>query len=303
MRAPAGWLECVANVSEGREPAVLDALSSALQAVPELQLWHRDAGWDAHRTVYTFAGPADSVVNGCIALVGAAAAHIDMRTHHGAHPRIGAVDVCPLVALRPEESALADQAAERVASGLASIPAGGWFYSRNARRPEFRLLANVRKGQYEGVEARSASLDFGSYHPAFGAMALGARDFLLAYNVNLSETNLAVAKAIAASVREHAGGGLPGVRAIGWDTPEFGCSQVSCNVTDISQAALKDVYDAVDQLARNYGLRARGSELIGMPPLAAFRGFSSAEEGANYLGLSSVVQFDVRDRVIEYRFA
>lgn len=303
MRAPAGWLECVANVSEGREPAVLDALSSALQAVPELQLWHRDTGWDAHRTVYTFAGPADAVVNGCIALVGAAAAHIDMRSHQGAHPRIGAVDVCPLVALRPEESMLADQSAERVAQALTELPAGGWFYSRNARSPEFRLLANVRKGQYEGVEARSASFDFGSYYPAFGAMALGARDFLLAYNVNLSESNLAVAKAIAASVREHAGGGLPGVRAIGWDTPEFGCSQVSCNVTDISQAALKDVYDAVDQLARNYGLRARGSELIGMPPLEAFRGFSSAEEGANYLGLSSVVPFDVSDRVIEYRFS
>jgi len=303
VQAPSGWLECVANVSEGREPAVLDALSSAIRDVPELQLWHRDAGWDAHRTVYTFAGPADAVVNGCIALVGAAAAHIDMRQHHGAHPRIGAVDVCPLVALRPEESALADQSAERVAQGLAELPAGGWFYSRNARRPEFRLLANVRMGQYEGVEARSERFDFGSYHLAFGAMALGARDFLLAYNVNLSETNLAVAKTIAAAVREHVGGGLPGVRAIGWDTPEFGCSQVSCNVTDISQAALKDVYDTVDQLARNYGLRARGSELIGMPPLAAFRGFSSAQEGANYLGLSSVVAFDVRDRVIEYRFA
>ena len=116
MHAPAGWLECVANVSEGRDSDVLDALSSALLGVPEVQLWHRDAGWDAHRTVYTFAGPTDAVVDGCIALVAAAAKHIDMRQHHGAHPRIGAVDVCPLVALRPEESALADQAAERVAS-------------------------------------------------------------------------------------------------------------------------------------------------------------------------------------------
>jgi glutamate formiminotransferase len=302
VRAPAGWLECVANVSEGRNSAVLDALSSALYAVPEVQLWHRDAGWDAHRTVFTFAGPAEAVVNGCITLAGAAAACIDMRRHNGAHPRIGAVDVCPLVALRPEESSLADESAERVALGLAGLPVGGWFYSRNARRPEFRLLASVRKGQYEGVEARSASFDFGSYHPEFGAMALGARDFLLAYNVNLSETNLAAAKAIAAAIREHVGGGLPGVRAIGWDTPEFGCSQVSCNVTDISQAALKDIFDAVDQLARNHGLRAHGSELIGMPPLAAFRGFSSAEEGANYLGLSSVVPFDVKTRVIEYRF-
>jgi glutamate formiminotransferase len=226
-----------------------------------------------------------------------------MRGHRGTHPRIGAVDVCPLVALRPEQSSLADLAAEQVAQGLAGLPAGGWFYSRNARRPEFRLLANLRKGQYEGVEARRASFDFGTYRPEFGAMALGARDFLLAYNVNLSEINLDVAKAIAAAIREHVGGGLPGVRAIGWDTPEFGCSQVSCNVTDLNQAVLKDVYDAVDQLARIHGLRAHGSELIGMPPLAAFRGFSSAEDGANYLGLSSVVPFQVRDRVIEYRFA
>lgn len=303
MRAPAGWLECVANVSEGRDPAVLDALRDALHAVPQLQLWHRDAGWDAHRTVYTFAGPAEAVVDGCIALVAAAAVHIDMRQHHGAHPRIGAVDVCPLVALRPEESTLADLAAERVAQGLAGLSAGGWFYSRNARRTEFKLLANVRKGQYEGVEARRASFDFGSYHAHFGAMALGARDFLLAYNVNLSETNLAAAKAIAAAVREHADGGLPGVRAIGWDTPEFGCSQVSCNITDLNRAVLKDVFDTVRQLAKNYGLEAQGSELIGMPPLSAFRGFSTAEEGANYLGLSSVVPFDVRDRVIEYRLA
>jgi glutamate formiminotransferase len=226
-----------------------------------------------------------------------------MRHHHGAHPRIGAVDVCPLVALRPEDGMLADQAAEKVAQLMHDLPAGGWFYSRNARRPEFRLLANVRKGQYEGLEIRANELDFGRYEPRFGAMALGARNFLLAYNVNLSAVDLDAAKAIAAQVRERPEGGLPGLRAIGWDTPEFGCSQVSCNVTDLSQLALKDVYDEVDRLARERGLRAAGSELIGMPPLSAFRGFTSAIEGANYLGLSSVVPFDVPSRVIEYRFA
>ena len=303
MRAPAGWLECVANVSEGRDSAVLDAMAEALTASPGVELWHRDVGFDAHRTVYTFAGPADAVVSGCVNLIKSAAARIDMRGHHGAHPRIGAVDVCPLVALRPEEAALADQAAEDVARLIQDLPAGGWFYSRNARRPEFRLLANVRKGQYEGLEARAHELDFGRYHPRFGAMALGARDFLLAYNVNLSEVNLEAAKAIASQIRERTDGGLPGLRSIGWDTPEFGCSQVSCNVTDLSRLALKEVYDAVDLLARNFGLAAAGSELIGMPPLRAFRGFSSAEEGANYLGLSSVVPFDVPSRVIEYRFA
>ncbi len=302
MRAPAGWLECVANVSEGRDAAVLDALSAALCATPGVELWHRDVGLDAHRTVYTFAGPADAVVQGCVNLIEGATQLIDMRAHHGTHPRIGAVDVCPIVALRPEEAALADQAAEKVAQLLHDLPAGGWFYSRNARRPEFRLLANVRKGQYEGLKARAHELDFGRYDPRFGAMALGARDFLLAYNVNLSAVDLEAAKAVAAKVREQPDGGLPGLRAIGWDTPEFGCSQVSCNVTDLTRLALKDVYDEVDRLARELGLRAAGSELIGMPPLSAFRGFPSAEEGANYLGLSSVVPFDVPSRVIEYRF-
>ncbi|MFM8564674.1 MAG: glutamate formiminotransferase, partial [Bacteroidota bacterium] len=124
-----------------------------------------------------------------------------------------------------------------------------------------------------------------------------------AYNVNLSAVNLDAARAIAAEVREHASGGLPGVRAIGWDTPAFGCSQVSCNITDLNRTVLKEVYDAVDRLARVHGLEARGSELIGMPPLSAFRGFSSAEDGADYLGLSSVVPFAVRERVIEHRFS
>lgn len=302
MRAPAGWLECVANVSEGRDTRVLDALAQAVSAAPDVELWHRDMGSDAHRTVYTFAGPADAVVQGCVNLIEAATQLIDMRDHHGTHPRIGAVDVCPLVALRPEEAALADQAAEAVAEKIEHLPAGGWFYSRNARRPEFRLLANVRKGQYEGVAERADQFDFGRYEPQFGAMALGARDFLLAYNMNLSAINLDAAKSIAAQVRERPDGGLAGLRSIGWDTPEFGCSQVSCNVTDLSRLALKDVYDEVDRLAHKYGLHAAGSELIGMPPAAAFRGFSSVEEGAHYLGLSSVVPFDVPSRVIEYRF-
>jgi glutamate formiminotransferase len=242
------------------------------------------------------------MIDGCESLIAAASEHIDMRSHEGSHPRIGAVDVCPLVALRPEDGSLAKESARQVAKRISTLKAGGWFYGLSATRPEYALLANLRRGQYEGLAQRSLDFDFGSYHPRFGAMALGARDFLLAYNVNLSGLNASAAKAISAQIREQNGGGMPGLRSIGWDAPLFGCSQVSCNITDLNRLSLKEVYDRVDALAADFGLRAAGSELIGMAPLKAFRGFGSAQEGADYLGLSSVVSFDVSSRIIEERF-
>ena len=302
MQAPKNWLQCAANISEGRDLRIIDALSAALEQVPGVQLWHRDIGPDANRSVLTFAGEARFVVDGCESLIAAAEAHIDMRMHQGSHPRIGAVDVCPLVALRTEDGSLAIETAGLVAKRISTLKAGGWFYGLSAARPEYVLLATLRKGQYEGLAQRSSDFDFGSYHPRFGAMALGARDFLLAYNVNLSGLNASAAKAISAQIREQVGGGMPGLRSIGWDAPLFGCSQVSCNITDLNRLSLKEVYDRVDSLAADFGMRAAGSELIGMAPLKAFRGFRSAEEGADYLGLSSVVSFDASSRVIEERF-
>jgi glutamate formiminotransferase len=242
------------------------------------------------------------MIDGCESLIAAAGEHIDMRSHEGSHPRIGAVDVCPLVALRPEDGNLAIETVRQVAKRISTLKAGGWFYGLSAARPEYALLANLRRGQYEGLAQRSLDFDFGSYHPRFGAMALGARDFLLAYNVNLSGLNASAAKAISAQIREQNGGGMPGLRSIGWDAPLFGCSQVSCNITDLNRLSLKEVYDRVDALAADFGMRAAGSELIGMAPLKAFRGFRSAQEGADYLGLSSVVSFDASSRIIEERF-
>ena len=302
MQAPKNWLQCAANISEGRDLRIIDALSAALEQVPGVQLWHRDIGPDANRSVLTFAGEAQYMIDGCESLIAAAAAHIDMRMHQGSHPRIGAVDVCPLVALRPEDGSLAIETAGLVAKRISTLKAGGWFYGLSAARPEYVLLANLRKGQYEGLAQRSSDFDFGSYHPRFGAMALGARDFLLAYNVNLSGLNASAAKEISAQIREQSGGGMPGLRSIGWDAPLFGCSQVSCNITDLNRLSLKDVYDRVDALAADFGMRAAGSELIGMAPFKAFRGFRSAEEGADYLGLRSVASFDASSRIIEERF-
>jgi len=300
--SPKAWLQCAANISEGRDLRIVDALCAAVEQVPGVHLWHRDIGPDANRSVLTFAGEAQHMIDGCESLIAAAAEHIDMRSHEGSHPRIGAVDVCPLVALRPEDGNLAIETVRQVAKRISTLKAGGWFYGLSAARPEYALLANLRRGQYEGLAQRSLDFDFGSYHPRFGAMALGARDFLLAYNVNLSGLNAPAAKAISAQIREQPGGGMPGLRSIGWDAPLFGCSQVSCNITDLNRLSLKEVYDRVDALAADFGMRAAGSELIGMAPLKAFSGFRSAQEGADYLGLSSVVSFDVSSRIIEERF-
>ena len=302
MLSPKAWLQCAANISEGRDLRIVDALCAAVEQVPGVHLWHRDIGPDANRSVLTFAGEAQHMIDGCESLIAAAAEHIDMRSHEGSHPRIGAVDVCPLVALRPEDGNLAIETVRQVAKRISTLKAGGWFYGLSAARPEYALLANLRRGQYEGLAQRSLDFDFGSYHPRFGAMALGARDFLLAYNVNLSGLNASAAKAISAQIREQNGGGMPGLRSIGWDAPLFGCSQVSCNITDLNRLSLKEVYDRVDALAADFGMRAAGSELIGMAPLKAFRGFRSAQEGADYLGLSSVVSFDASSRIIEERF-
>jgi len=300
--SPKAWLQCAANISEGRDLRIVDALCAAVEQVPGVHLWHRDIGPDANRSVLTFAGEAQHMIDGCESLIAAAGEHIDMRSHEGSHPRIGAVDVCPLVALRPEDESLAKESAHQVAKRISTLKAGGWFYGLSAARPEYALLANLRRGQYEGLAQRSLDFDFGSYHPRFGAMALGARDFLLAYNVNLSGLNAPAAKAISAQIREQPGGGMPGLRSIGWDAPLFGCSQVSCNITDLNRLSLKEVYDRVDALAADFGMRAAGSELIGMAPLKAFSGFRSAQEGADYLGLSSVVSFDASSRIIEERF-
>ena len=302
MLSPKAWLQCAANISEGRDLRIVDALCAAVEQVPGVHLWHRDIGPDANRSVLTFAGEAQHMIDGCESLIAAAAEHIDMRSHEGSHPRIGAVDVCPLVALRPEDGNLAIETVRQVAKRISTLKAGGWFYGLSAARPEYALLANLRRGQYEGLAQRSLDFDFGSYHPRFGAMALGARDFLLAYNVNLSGLNAPAAKAISAQIREQPGGGMPGLRSIGWDAPLFGCSQVSCNITDLNRLSLKEVYDRVDALAADFGMRAAGSELIGMAPLKAFNGFRSAQEGADYLGLSSVVSFDASSRIIEEQF-
>ncbi|MDG1253303.1 MAG: hypothetical protein P8N56_06455 [Schleiferiaceae bacterium] len=295
------WLECVANVSEGRRHEVISVLQRAIQSIPDALLLHADSSYDAHRTVFTFVGPEDAVVNAVLHLARACHEHIDMRQHSGYHPRIGALDVCPIIALSPEAENSAEHAVRRIATGLAEGGMGGWFYALSAQREQYRDLAEVRRGEYEGLPARATSFDFGGFDPRFGAIALGKRPFLIAYNINVKSRDLGLVREVARRIRQKTPGGLPGVKAIGWDSPVFSCSQVSCNIVNLNECSLKQLFDRVQREVHTLGSSLKGSELIGLAPIYAFRDFDRIEDAVNYLGLDRVKSFRISERILEYR--
>ena len=183
-------VECVANVSEGRNLVTLDRMSTAIRQIPGCLLLHRDVGHDAHRSVFTFAGSGEAVAQAALALADTCLRHIDMRQHQGSHPRIGALDVCPIVPLSPEADSEADATVAAIAAGLENRGVGGWLYAQSACHPGYADLAEVRRGEYEGLPDRRIPMDFGVYQPAFGATALGKRPFLLAYNIHVRGRNV-----------------------------------------------------------------------------------------------------------------
>jgi glutamate formiminotransferase/formiminotetrahydrofolate cyclodeaminase len=301
-----GWLECIPNVSEGRNLRLLEEFAAAIQSVPGVHLLHQDANADAHRTVYTFVGPAEAVVEAALQLYAAVAERLDLRQHAGAHPRQGAVDVCPLVPLGTTSWEVAQEAARNLGRRLAEeLQLGGWFYEKNATRPERRLLANLRRGGYEALGHKAADpawvLDFGTFRQAdsFGATVLGARPFLIAYNFTLSSNlQLNESKSIASLVRESIGG-LKGVRAIGWWMEGYRRAQVSCNLTDTFAVSAKEVFDAVSAEANRLGGTVEASELIGLIPAHGLRGFAPLEEAVSYLKLDGHGPFDLNGRLLE----
>jgi len=292
-------LECVVNISEGRRQDLLDRFADRLRRHPGVYLLHQDRGWDANRTVFTLAGNSEGLVQALTTLASDCLEHLDMRSQSGIHPRIGALDVCPIVPLDPASEPEAHRTVAALADAFAEVGIGGWFYAQSAVQPGFDLLANVRKGDYEGVAARANTFDFGQYQAHFGAMALGVRPFLLAYNINVTGLDLEQVKQVAKNVRESSPGGLPGLRAIGWDTPEFGCMQVSCNIVDLNRCTPKQLFERVTSEVATLGGQTMGSELIGLAPSHAFRDFPSDAEAMKFLGLSSVVPFDPSDRILE----
>lgn len=304
-------IECVPNFSEGRDQSVLDAISRAVESVDGVTLLDVDPGKATNRTVFTFVGEPGPVVEAAVRAAQVGKDRIDMSQHSGEHPRFGGMDVCPLV---PVSGITMDEVVEH-ARTLArrlgeEVGLSIYCYENAATRPERRNLAVVRAGEYEGLEARITTdewaPDFGprEFQPRTGATAVGARDFLVAYNVNLNTTSTRRANAIAFDVREKGRvkrepdpltgaivkdengdpvwipGMLKACKGIGWFIEEYGVAQISMNLTDLSVTPVHVAFDACVERAAARGIRVTGSEVVGLVPLSVL-----LDAGRHYLTL------------------
>ena len=283
-------LESVPNFSEGRDAATIDAIGAALSAHARLLDVHRDA--DHNRSVFTLVGSESELADALLAGIAVAVARIDLRAHEGAHPRIGAADVVPIVPLQPGDLGRAREAAAGIGARVAQelgLPV--FMYAPPERGPAFYRRGGPAELQRR-IEDDELAPDFGPrlLHPTAGGVILGARRPLIAFNVNL-RGELAVARAIAAVVREK-GGGFPGVRALGLDLPTAGLVQVSMNVEDWEAAALHEIVGRIAAEAEVRGAEVVGSELVGLMPAGA----AAAAAGS----LLRIEGFDA-SRVLELR--
>ena len=335
-------IECVPNFSEGRSKEVIDAITAAIQDGGNcaesgkscVKILNVDPGEAANRTVITFAGSPESVVEAAFKGVQKAAELIDMRQHHGAHPRSGATDVLPLVPISGvtlEECAeMARALAKRIHTEL-EIPC--YCYEAAAFKPERKNLAVCRAGGYEALSekisdpARQPDFGPGKYTESVakaGAINVGARDFLIAVNFNLNTTSADIANVIAYEVREKGHplrkgipGTLKGCKALGWFIDEYGIAQVSMNITDINTTPLHVAYNEVCRAAQVQGVRVTGTEIIGLVPerclIEAGRFYLERQNlstdipkdeiitnAISYMGLDDLKPFEPKEKVIEY---
>ncbi len=269
-------IECVPNFSEGREHAKVNALESAIRSIPGTLILDRTSDSDHNRSVITFAGSAASVLDSAVAAAAKAKELIDLRAHSGVHPRVGALDVLPFVPLGPatmaECIALAHRAGERIWNEL-GIPV--YFYEAAARHPDRRQLEDVRRGGFEGLreavlrdESKAPDLGGPALHPSAGAVVVGARKMLIAFNINLNTDDLTLAQSIARRIRTR-NGGLPFVKALGLRLASRDLVQVSMNLTDYEVTPPHVVYGEVERLATEAGIEIVESELIGLIPRKA----------------------------------
>lgn len=260
--------EIVPNISEGRDAAIIDACAAAVESAGA-RVVDRTSDPIHHRSVITAVGSADAVVGASVALAGVAAERIDLRKHHGVHPRIGALDVLPFVPLRGATLEDAAVLAREVGAAIWNAHAvPSYFYGAAATAEERRLLANIRRGEFEGLGVRVDAPDVGDRpHASAGAIAIGARDILVAFNVELDSDNLRLARSIARTLRER-NGGLTTLRALGLRLRP-GVVQVSFNLTDVEATPLYRIVELVRALAAEAGVQIRRSELIGLVPRRA----------------------------------
>ncbi|MDQ6858924.1 MAG: glutamate formimidoyltransferase [Chloroflexota bacterium] len=293
-----GIVECVPNVSEGRRMDVIDGLASVISATPGVRLLDRTSDPDHNRSVFTFAGEAEAVERAALALIDATFKVIDMRGHAGEHPRLGAVDVVPFVPLAGATMEECVAIAHRVGAAVAAkhaVPV--FYYARAASRPERVRLPDIRKPQYEGLAEVLETThvpDAGprTLHPTAGAVVIGARPPLIAFNIELDTEDLKLAQRIAKEIRESSGG-LPAVQAKGFMLTDPPRAQVSMNLLDHTVTSLPTVWREVASRAAAAGVRILRGELIGLIPLDA-----ALAAAGDALQLEAFV----RDRVIEARF-
>jgi len=272
---PMPIIECIPNVSEGRRPEVVDAIAAAIRAVPGVRLLDYSSDPSHNRSVFTMAGDAGPIKAAVLAMYERAVAAIDLRTHTGEHPRLGAIDVVPFVPIEGVTMeacvTLAQDVAREVASRFA-VPI--YLYEEASANPERKNLEDIRRGEFEGLAAKMASKgwapDFGpaAPHASAGASVIGARMPLIAYNINLNTDRLDVAKKIAAAIR-HSSGGFRYVKAAGFALDDRGLVQVSMNLTNYEKTPIYRVFEAVKREAERYGVTILESEIVGLIPSAA----------------------------------
>ena len=292
-------IECVPNFSEGHDASKIEAIENAIASADGAVVLHRTSDPDHNRSVITFAGPPESVLEAAVRGAAAAAKLIDLRVHKGVHPRLGALDVLPFVPVRgatiEDCIAIAHRAGERIWRELA-IPV--YFYEAAAQQPLRQRLENVRRGEFEEIrraalvdESRRPDIGGPELHSTAGAVIVGARRFLIAFNINLQTSDLQIAKEIARAIRTSSGG-FPAVKALGVPLLSRNLVQVSMNLTDFEKTGLHTIYTEVARQAAERGVGIAGSELIGLMPRSAVE-----QAAAAFLKLES---FDSQ-RIVENR--
>lgn len=293
-------IECVPNISEGRDRANIEAMVAAVRRTPGVLLLDVDPDADHHRTVITFAGEPKAVEGAILSLMEKAVELIDLTKHTGEHPRMGAVDVIPFVPLRGVTTAECIALARRVGTAIWEkyrVPV--YLYEDAATRPERRDLAIIRKGEFENfpkkIQEPDWAPDFGErvVHPTAGVSAVGVRPPLIAFNVNLGTNNLEIAKNIAKAVRG-SDGGLRYVKALGFALEERGIVQVSMNLTNFEKTPISQVFELVRREADRWGVPVVSSEIVGLVPQAAL-----VQAAEYFLRLENFQ----RDQVLENRLA
>lgn len=332
-------VECVPNFSEGRDMTVMGKITDEIKKVPGVELLDVDPGKDTNRTVVTFAGDPDAAVEAAFQAIKKASELIDMSKQHGAHPRMGATDVCPFVPVSGVTMQdcvdIAKKLGQRVAEEL-HIPI--YLYEEAAVSEERRSLAYIREGEYEALPEKlkkeEFKPDFGEpvFNARSGATVIGAREFLIAYNVNLNTRDVKIARKIANRIREKGrtvtnkdtgekeqeAGTLKAVRAVGWYMADYNMAQISVNLLNYKITPLYQVFEECDKFAREFGVRVTGSELVGLIPLEAMletgRHFLKLQENSTgvsekelvriavqSLGMTELGPFNVEHKIIEYK--